>query len=265
FEKDSISWGPNNTFHFPKHGGTGAIWNAVAKIVGEDKFQLNTALTEVSSARKEAKLSDGTTVQFENILSTIPLNLFTTMVEEVGPDLKQKANGLKYSSANIIGIGLKGRPKSDLATKCWMYFPEDNCPFYRVTLFSNYSSFNVPDSDVYFSLMAEVSESPKKAVDRDNVIADTIEGLLNTTLIDKTHEIVSTWSYFAPYGYPIPSLERDHILTEVIPTLDKMQMYSRGRFGGWKYEVSNQDHSFMQGVEWVNWITAGEKESTFNV
>ncbi len=27
----------------------------------------------------------------------------------------------------------------DLATKCWMYFPEDNAPFYRATVFSNYS------------------------------------------------------------------------------------------------------------------------------
>ena len=25
------------------------------------------------------------------------------------------------------------------STKSWMYFPEDNCPFYRVTYLSNYS------------------------------------------------------------------------------------------------------------------------------
>ena len=27
--RDDISWGPNNTFQFPKHGGTGAIWRAL--------------------------------------------------------------------------------------------------------------------------------------------------------------------------------------------------------------------------------------------
>src|SRR5215470_5401212 len=25
---DDISWGPNNTFRFPKNGGTGAVWRA---------------------------------------------------------------------------------------------------------------------------------------------------------------------------------------------------------------------------------------------
>ena len=42
-----------------------------------------------------------------------------------------------------------------------------------------------------------------------------------------------------------------------------MSVYSRGRFGGWKYEVSNQDHSFMQGVEVVNQILLGKPEQTF--
>ena len=33
----------------------------------------------------------------------------------------------------------------DLAEKNWMYFPEPDSPFYRVTVFSNYSPANVPD------------------------------------------------------------------------------------------------------------------------
>lgn len=29
-------------------------------------------------------------------------------------------------------------------SKCWLYFPEPNCPFYRATVFSNYAEGNCP-------------------------------------------------------------------------------------------------------------------------
>jgi hypothetical protein len=146
-----------------------------------------------------------------------------------------------------------------------MYFPESNCPFYRVTLFSKYSPHNVPDIERYFSLMTETSESPVKPVDQANLIAETIAGLRATRLISANDEVVSTWSYRAPYGYPTPSLERDAILDRVIPALEQIGIFSRGRFGGWKYEVSNQDHTFMQGVEWANFIAQGTPEVTYHV
>jgi hypothetical protein len=92
-----------------------------------------------------------------------------------------------------------------------------------------------------------------------------VEGLRNTKLISDEDEVVSVWSYRAEHGYPTPSLERDDILDSVIPYLDKLGIHSRGRFGGWKYEVSNQDHSFMQGVEWVDWIRQGKVEETYKV
>jgi len=38
-------------------------------------------------------------------------------------------------------------------------------------------------------------------------------------------------------GYPTPTLERDGVLKQVLPKLQEMGIYSRGRFGSWKYEV----------------------------
>ena len=43
---------------------------------------------------------------------------------------------------------------------------------------------------------------------------------------------------------------------------ESLGVYSRGRFGTWKYEVSNQDHSLMQGVEVINRLVRNEPETT---
>jgi len=39
-------------------------------------------------------------------------------------------------------------------------------------------------------------------------------------------------------------------------------VHNRGRFGAWKYETGNMDHSFMQGVEVIDRILAGKEEIT---
>ena len=74
-----------------------------------------------------------------------------------------------------------------------MYFPEDDCPFYRVTVFSNYSPNNVPDITKYWSLMAEVSESPDKPVPAtpEERLEEVVQGMLNTKLIASRDDMSS--------------------------------------------------------------------------
>jgi UDP-galactopyranose mutase len=110
--------------------------------------------------------------------------------------------------------------------------------------------------------MAEVSESPQKLVDQETIFEEVVQGLINTKLIDDARCIVSRWRYRAEYGYPIPSLQRDGALETIVPWLETHHVYSRGRFGLWKYEVSNQDHAFMQGVEIAERLINGRIEQT---
>ena len=93
-----------------------------------------------------------------------------------------------------------------------MYFPEDNCPFYRVTVFSNYSPNNTPAPGATWSLMAEVSESPHKPVDGATVVAEVIRGLQDTHLLSPDADILTRWHRRLEHGYPTPSRERDAIL-----------------------------------------------------
>jgi protoporphyrinogen oxidase len=260
-QRDDVSWGPNNTFRFPVRGGTGAIWRACRKRLPEGACHFGDAVTRIDLERRAITTKSDRTYKYDQLLSTVPLRELLRLADVHEFD-ELARRGLQYSSTHIVGIGLRGSPCESLRTKCWMYFPEDDCPFYRVTVFSNYSPNNVPDIRQHWSLMVEVSESAHKPVDVANLQEDVVRGLLATRLIEHREDIVSFWSYRAHYGYPTPVLDRDRALNEIIPFFEEHGVYSRGRFGLWKYEVSNQDHSFMQGVEWVERIKSGRTEIT---
>jgi hypothetical protein len=91
---------------------------------------------------------------------------------------------------------------------------------------------------------------------------ETIQGAINTKMIASTDEIVSVYYRRLEHGYPTPSLERDAALEVALPWLQAQGIWSRGRFGSYKYEVANQDHSCMIGVEAVDNILFGAKEFT---
>ncbi len=263
-EKDDVSWGPNNTFQFPRYGGTGAVWRALASQIGAQHFRYNTRVQAIDHAAKRIRTEEGEQIAYDRLLSTVPLDVLGRMLHPCVDEVMEPASKLLYSHSHIIGVGLTGEMPAKLQKKCWMYFPESNCPFYRVTVFSHYSPNNVPEPETgkFWSLMTETSESGVKPVNRETVVEETIQGLLNTGLIHSRDQVYHTWYYVAEHGYPTPSLERNELLRKIEPALKKIGIASRGRFGAWRYEVSNQDHSFMQGVEWVNWTLLDVPELT---
>ena len=281
YDRDDIGWGPNSQFRFPKFRGTGAIWEKIAEHLPEKKLHFNAALERINVKDKTIDFRDGTRSEYDLLISTIPITDLAGMITGQPPyfaynkhdgvpsqskneslfkptsygdfHIKYENNtakhDLKYSSTHIAGIALKGTVPDHLADKCWIYFPENDNPFYRVTVFSNYSPNNVPDINESWSLMCEVSESPAKKVNPDTIMEEIIQGAINTKLIQSRKHVHHTWYKRMEKGYPTPSINRNKVIFPIIKGLEQQGIYSRGRFGAWRYEVGNMDHSFMQGVE----------------
>lgn len=264
-EQDDFGWGPNNRFKFPLKGGTGEFYRRLGEVLREETT-LNAKVKSIDVDRRVVTFADGSTDRYDALVSTMPLDVLCrdVLVGDVPAGIRQTATRLRHSSGYMVGIGIR-RPCP--STKSWMYFPGEECPFYRVTYLSNYSPFMTPDKDRHYSLLCEISESEFKPVDKAAVVESTIRGLENAGLLEpgERNDIVTTWVYHADYSYPTPTVDRDEILSEVIPWLESRGVYSRGRFGMWKYEVSNTDHSLMQGVELVNRLLLNEKEHTIGL
>ncbi|KAN0090378.1 FAD/NAD(P)-binding domain containing protein [Hyaloscypha variabilis] len=284
--KTAGNWGPNATFRFPARDGTGGIWIAVANTLPKEKtrFGRQGDVSKVNAKAHTVTLKSGKTIGYKKLITTMAVDQLVEQMED--KELITLSKGLFYSSTHVIGVGLRGERPERIGDKCWLYFPEDDCPFYRATIFSNYSPYNQPEKSVklatqyladgskansseakegpYWSIMLEVSESSMKPVDHANLLKDCIQGLINTEMIKPEDEIVSTYHRRFDHGYPTPSLEREGVLKELLPKLQALDIYSRGRFGSWRYEVGNQDHSFMLGVEAADHITNGAVELTLN-
>jgi len=258
--EDQVSWGPNNTFRYPLRGGTGFLYESLRKFV-EDHLEMETPVSSVDPIAKTVTTAAGRVYPYDVLLSTMPLNRLVECTEAVPDAVRRAVDGLHWSGSHIVGVGVD-RPAE--STKNWIYFPEPDVPFYRVTYLSNYSPFITPEPDQTLFL-TETSRSLHKPEPADTIVDRVVDGLIATRLMepDDRERIVTTWRCSPDMTYPVPSTTRDAALGTIQPWLRSQGIWSRGRFGAWLYEIGNMDHSAMQGVEFANHVLYGDAETVW--
>jgi protoporphyrinogen oxidase len=245
--EDDVAWGPNAVFRFPRNGGTGAVWTSIGRSLDARRISLEREVVSVNTVERIATTRTGESWRYRYLISTIPLNHLIQLAPGVADS--RVAGQLRFSSTTVVGVGMSGETPAHLKTKCWMYFPEPNSPYYRVTVFSNYSPNNVAHPGNQWSLMAEVAQPRGQVADTKQIERETLRALQEDGLIQAPSAVVSVVSRHVEQGYPTPFLGRDRVVDPVLRAFERVGVFSRGRFGAWKYEVSNQDHSFAQGYE----------------
>ena len=257
-------WGPNATFGYPATRGTVGLWLETLPFIGPERLRYHKRAAEVDERKREIRFADGSTRRYDRLLTTLPLDAFVARLTHAPDAVRAAAKKLLFNRLFTVGVGLK-RPSP--SPKNWIYFPNPETPFYRMTYLSNYSPDIVPGGDTskYCSLLMETTYSRFRPLPSGDFVRTVIDGLLAEGILEDSDLplIDSTYLIHAGHAYPIPSVDRNEALGIIHDYLEPHEIYSRGRFGSWKYEIGNQDHSLMQGVELVDRWLDGSPEKVF--
>lgn len=257
-EPPSRRWGPNSTFAFPAQGGTGEIWRRLSARLS-NRVRTGTRAVSVDTDERTVSLEDGSTLPYEALVATLPLDRLTAMTATAPQHVRHASRRLRHNTVAMVGLGYR-TPTTD--ERSWLYFPQPDVPFYRATNFGKYAPANVPhgDTGTFSAWMTETSVSPGARIDLP-ALADACDTALRRHgLVPERAALASTHVEVIPYAYPVPILDRDEVLNTVVPWLEAQRIHPRGRFGTWRYEIGNMDHAVKMGIDIARRLIRGEAE-----
>jgi protoporphyrinogen oxidase len=254
--EDDLGWGPNSTFRFPSAGGTGEIYRRVAEQLG-NRIEYGRELVAVDVDRHRIGFADGSETGYDALVSTMPIDQLVATAASCPDEVRAAAGALVHTGIWMVGVGYEQPLRDD---RCWMYFPDPSDPFYRVTNFAKYAAANVPGGDTsrFSSFLTETSYSDSRPRDPDGLPERVVDSLAAAGLADGN--VASMHVVDVPYAYPVPTRDRDRALSVIQPWLMQHGIYSRGRFGSWRYEIGNMDHAAKMGIDTARLLVQGTPE-----
>jgi len=224
-------WGYNSRFWYPERGGIQNIPEAIFRHLRNGKLTMKREIEAIDVRRKQALLDDGDVIDYDAIVSTMPLPLLLKVIQESPSMLKEIANNMGYVSIFNLNFGINR--KTNLNAH-WIYFPQRDIIFHRVGFPSTLSPEMAPKD--CSSLAIEVSYSKFKPIgNKEKVKESVIQDLVKTGIIKSGNEIISELENDLTYAYILYDMNYISRRTAAHAFLKKHDIYSIGRFGSWRY------------------------------
>lgn len=231
-------FGPNAQFLYPREGGIGVLPRSFLPYL--KNVNLRTEISGIGLREKVICLRDGRKRRYDFLISSLPLPNLINLIDEVPPQVRKAALGLKCNSIIAINLGVDRERISD---KHWIYFPEDKYIFHRLSFPMNFSPGMAPKGKS--SLTVEVSTTEEKKIDAEGVEERVREDLIACKILREKDRIIAQNIIVLRPAYIIYDHKRKENLEIVHKFLRAQNIYPCGRFGEWEY--LNMDHSILSG------------------
>jgi len=221
----TLDYGYNSDFLYPASGRIGDLADAFAA-PHADRLILNRRVVSIDKNEKSLKLCDGSTIEFQYLISTIPLNTMLEMLNR-----KTSNNLLNYSNVLNLRVGFRGKA---LRPELWYYVPDRSVPFFRAGFPSNVTSNCCPPGCSMLSL--EYGMGSRESVDANlNVLAAEAVRYFSDRGILSCDEIEVVDGHLISPGYVSHRMEVTPVLQELAGELLFDDIIVAGRYGAWDY------------------------------
>jgi protoporphyrinogen oxidase len=217
---------------YPKEGGYKSF---IKPLLESAKAELNKKAVSIDLKRKEIEFDDGIKINYEHLISSLPLPLIISLIKNVPSEVKAAAKDLFATSIDLVSIGFNENIIKDL----WFYIYDEEMLAARAYSPSVKSINNVPSG--CSSLQFEIYSSCHKpmTLSKDEMIENTLESLYKMNIaIPKQVSVVHHKRL--EYGNVVFFVGMEKKREIVLNYLKENDISSIGRFGEWEYFWSDQ-------------------------
>jgi UDP-galactopyranose mutase len=224
---------------YPAQGGFGQIMSALASRLPD--LRLGRTVVGVDPKNRTAHLHDGTTLRWDRLISTIPLDRLLSLLPEAPAEQRTAAARLQALPLALVLV-IVGHPVDTPIQR--VYSADPDYPAHKTAL--NHNSSPRLRALPQHAIVAEVSSLrdkplPAQGLERTVVHHLTVLGLISSPAVVQATEVVSV-----PYGYPVPTHDRDAVVAGLKAWLAERGIHPVGRFGEWAY--INADEALHRGL-----------------
>ncbi|HEV2355217.1 MAG TPA: FAD-dependent oxidoreductase [Puia sp.] len=239
FHRQSSASGYNATFLYPDKGGISILPRAIARDL--PNLWRGVGLKNLDLRRRRAVLTSGIEIQFDRLVSSLPLPRLVALSSGMPASLVRDAKNLRATSIYNINLGIKGRQPIPYS---WVYFPEKEFGFHRAGSVSACVPTVAPKghSSVYVEFSYRGARPDGRALGRH-----AAQKLKRLGWIKNESRIVSRVDLDLPGAYVIYDSKRDETVGALLAFLRRNEVQSIGRYGRWEY--GSMESAMEQGIQ----------------
>jgi len=230
-------------FYYPKKGSM-QIWDEMKKRIEKNKSKiiLNTSPVSIKHGKKkgyEITLSNKKKISADFVVSTIPIHSMLSILKPSPPkEVVESSEKIKYKSAVIAYFILK---KENALKDSWIFFPEKQFIFNRISEMRRFSKFTCPPGKT--ALMADITcefgdkiwSMPEAEICRKALLDIEKAG------IAKEEEVEECFIKKIPVTYPVYSIDYKPNLRKILDYLAGLENFlTIGRHGLFNYNNVDQ-------------------------